>query len=117
MINIYSSSRYNIQKKGLKEYTQKVLEEYQPDTQGVINIAFVGKRRMKQVASQYKDENVALPILSFSYLQEKESSDNLLGELIICYPQAVLLAAEREKKVEEMMKQLIAHGMQNIFTK
>jgi len=41
----------------------------------------------------------------------------VIGEVVICYPQAVLLAAERDKKVEVMMKQLIEHGIKNIFSK
>lgn len=117
MINIYSSSRYKINKSGIKKYTQTLLEKYEGQRPGTLNIAFVGKRKMKEVANEYKDENVALPILSFSYLHERKNGDDLIGELIICYPQAVLLAAERDKKVDDMMYQLIEHGLQNIFTK
>ncbi len=117
MINIYSSSRYKINKSGIKKYTQSQLEQYEGHRPGTLNIAFVGKRKMKEVAKEYKDEDVALPILSFSYLHERKNGDDLIGELVICYPQAVLLAAEREKKVDDMMYALIEHGLQNIFTK
>ncbi|CAN5225058.1 hypothetical protein BH09PAT2_BH09PAT2_01190 [soil metagenome] len=117
MINIYSSSRYKINKSGIKKYAQSLLEKHEGQRPGTMNIAFVGKRKMKEVANEYKNEDVALPILSFSYLHERTSGDDLIGEIVICYPQAVLLAAEREKKVDDMMYQLIEHGMQNIFTK
>lgn len=118
MINIYSSSRYKINKSGIKKYTSELLEKFAGQRPGALNIAFVGKRKMKEVANEYKNENVALPILSFSYLHDrKNGDDDLIGELVICYPQAVLLAAEREKKVDDMMYALIEHGLQNIFTK
>jgi len=67
---------------------------------------------MKTVAKRYKKEPLALPVLSFTYDREK---DNLLGEVFVCYPQAVLLAAERNKKVEIIIESLIKHGIDNIL--
>jgi ssRNA-specific RNase YbeY (16S rRNA maturation enzyme) len=119
MINIFCSARYKLNKKKIKEHAQTVLERYPETTGAVLNIAFIGKRKMKEIATQYKDEPVALPVLSFAYKKEDggEEMDNLIGEVVLCYPQAVLLAAEREKKVDEMFNQLIEHGIQNIFMK
>lgn len=117
MINIYSSARYKINKKLIKAYTQELLDSMQAHRGAVLNIALIGKRKMKDIANEYKNEDVALPVLSFSYLDEPVRADGLVGEIVICYPQAVLLAAERTKKVEDMFKQLIEHGMQNIFRK
>ena len=88
----------------------------------------------------YKREPEALPVLSFSYITTKKimkqaveidgdtiqhteltatlptivHDDNLLGEIFICYPQAVLLAAERNKKVDDTLKSLIEHGINNL---
>jgi rRNA maturation RNase YbeY len=117
MINIYSSARYTINKKIIKTYTQELLDRLQTNRGAVLNIALIGKRKMKAIAKEYKNEDVALPVLSFSYQDEPIRADSLIGEIVICYPQAVLLAAERSKKVEDMFKQLIEHGMQNIFLK
>lgn len=118
MINIYSSSRYKINKSNLEKFAQIQLDRHHVAKISALNIAFVGKRKMKKIALKYKDENVALPVLSFSYLRDPISStDNVIGEVVICFPQAVLLAAERDKRVESIMQQLIEHGIQNIFMK
>lgn len=117
MINIYGSSRYKINKKALKNFAQSLLEGYQIGKIAVVNIVLVGKRKMTQIASTYKGERVALPVLSFSYYRDKKIADNIVGEVVICYPQAVLLAAQREKKVDEIFKHLVEHGIQNLFTK
>jgi len=118
MINIYSSSRYKLNKKPLTTYAQGLLKTYHVGDSSVLNIAFVGKRKMKQVAHSYKNEDVALPVLSFSYLKDPLlETENVIGEVVICYPQAVLLAAQRQKTVEHMMKELIKHGLENIFLK
>jgi len=118
MINIYSSSRYKLNKNNIERFAQQILDAYHVDAASILNIAFVGKRKMKAVALTYKNEDVALPVLSFAYINDPENTtENIIGEVVICYPQAVLLAAEREKKVESMMHQLIEHGIQNIFSK
>lgn len=116
MIHIFTSARYKVNKKELASYAQEVLSSYNISASNSINIAFVGKRKMKQIASKYKDENVALPVLSFPYMNnEKVDGERIIGELVICYPQAILLAAERSKTVDALMKQLITHGIQNMF--
>lgn len=104
MINIISSSRYKISRKKIKEAIS--VDEN-------INIVFIGKNKMKSIANKYKRENIALPVLSFSY---KDKADDIpTGEIFICYPQAVLLAAEREKRVDDMIISLIKHGIENII--
>lgn len=80
-----------------------------------INLVFVGKNKMREVAKTYKNEDVALPVLSFSYRETVANEDPIFGEIIICYPQAVLLAAERNRKVEETLLSLIKHGMENLL--
>ncbi|MBI2641780.1 rRNA maturation RNAse YbeY, partial [Candidatus Roizmanbacteria bacterium] len=59
-------------------------------------------------------ENVALPVLSFP-LVEKKAEENLIGEVLICYPQAILLAAQREKKVDDIILELVEHGISNLM--
>lgn len=74
---------------------------------------------MKAIASKYAHGNEALPVLSFSYLEKNKTSDvekeNVLGEIFICYPQAIILAAEKEKKVDDIIIFLIKHGIENIM--
>ena len=69
---------------------------------------------MKEISSSYKNEDVALPVLAFPYKEEK-GEDKLLGEIFICYPQAVLLAAQKNKKVDVTILQLIEHGVTNLI--
>lgn len=80
-----------------------------------MNLIFVGKNKMKDLSKTYKKENEALPVLAFSYSDEKIENEELLGEIVICYPQAVLLAAERNKKVEDTIITLIKHGVENLL--
>lgn len=114
MVNLISSSRYRLDRSRIK----KVVDDYLK-TKGIgesysLNLIFVGKNKMRQLSATYKKENEALPVLSFPY-NEKEEENILLGEIFICYPQAVLLAAERNRKVEETLINLIKHGVDNLL--
>ena len=116
MVNIVSSSRYRINKKLVKKTFEGLLVKHGLPATTDANIIFIGRKKMKTIAAKYKNENLALPVLSFSYLDKKKTSDSdLIGEIFICYPQAVLLAAEREKKVDYILEFLITHGINNIL--
>lgn len=118
MINIYSSSRYKVAKKTLSQFTEKILQRYNLQANYVLNIAFVGIRKMRHVANTYKNENIALPVLSFGYpVDPSKKEEQVIGEVVICYPQAVLLAAEREKKVDIVLQNLVEHAIENILGK
>ena len=115
MINIISSSRYRIYKHSLLSYIESLLRKYSISEEAVLNVAFVGKRKMRDISNTYKHEDVALPVLAFPYKGEEVESEHLLGEIVLCYPQVVLLAAERHKKLDDMIYQLVEHGLKNLL--
>ncbi len=120
MVEIISSSRYKVGTRTLKKEVEKSVANFGIDTDRIVTVTFVGRRKMRDIASTYKNEDVALPVLSF--LHERPGEDHqveqekLFGEVVICFPQAVLLAAERNKKVDTMMIELIDHALNNLVT-
>lgn len=115
MLNIFSSSRYKIERRTIKNFIRSLYTKYEIGGDLTLNIIFVGKIKMRSIASTYKHEDVALPVLSFPYKGEKTGEEKLLGEIFICYPQMVLLAAERNKTVRVMLEQLLEHGLTNLL--
>jgi probable rRNA maturation factor len=115
MINIVCPSRYKLHKKELKKFVLAMLVEKNISTRQTLNIVFVGTRKMRDISSTYKHEDVALPVLAFPYNEIDMSGEQMLGEIILCYPQVVLLAAERGRKVDDMIQKLTAHGLNNII--
>ncbi len=113
MINIITSSRYIINRPLIKKVVIDFISKNHLINQ-TINIIFIGKNKMKALAKQYKNENTVLPVLTFKY-KEKTNEENLLGEIFICYSQMILLAAERNKKVEDVMVKLLNHGLENLL--
>lgn len=113
-MTIISSSRYRLNREYIRAIAAAYLKAGSYDDRYSLNIIFVGKNKMSSIAQKYKHENEALPVLSFPY-HEGVGNEYLLGEVFICYPQAVLLAAERNKKVDFILKFLLEHGIKNII--
>ncbi|MEI6327432.1 MAG: rRNA maturation RNAse YbeY [Candidatus Roizmanbacteria bacterium] len=138
MINIYESARFKLKKKWLMSTIQSYLDQHSVSPDLLINFIFVGRRKMLHIATTYKHEPEALPVLCFPYITNKRMifvsdgntqemaqapqsivnapvDEKLLGEVFICFPQAVLLAAEKSKKVNDMMIFLIHHAIDNLL--
>lgn len=112
MVTIVCPSRYKISRSVIKQAVLRYFKKTGVSSDYQLNVIFVGRTKMKTIAKDYKNKSLALPILSFPY---NDLKNNLLGEIFICYPQAVLLAAERNKKVDYIIEQLIEHGIDNII--
>ncbi|MEK7597681.1 MAG: rRNA maturation RNase YbeY [Patescibacteria group bacterium] len=115
MINITSSSRYKINRQKIKAFVQSIFEKEQINLDQSLNVVFVGKNKMKVFTEKYKNEKETLPILSFKYSEDVGENEILLGEVIICYPLVILLAAERNKRVDEVINELVKHGIENLL--
>ncbi len=115
MINIVSSSRYKINRQKIKLFVQNFFEKEQINLDHLLNVVFVGKNKMKFFTEKYKGEKETLPILSFAYNEKVGDEKILLGEVIICYPLVILLSAERNKRVDDMINELIKHGIENLL--
>lgn len=115
MINIISSSRYKISRKKIKLFVQELFEKERISPEYSLNVVFVGKNKMKIFTEKYKNEKETLPILSFKYNENIGENEVLLGEVVICYPLVILLSAERNKRVDQVINELVKHGIENLL--
>lgn len=115
MIHVITSSRYLIDRKRIRLCVEKISTQLQIDPSLSVTIVFVGKTKMRSIASTYKHEDVALPVLAFPYRNDPSMGEPLLGEIFLCYPQIILLAVERNKRLDALIDELIIHGMQNLL--
>ena len=115
MIHIVTSSRYLIDRKRIRVCVEKIFADLQIDSTLSVTVVFVGKNKMRSIASVYKHEDVALPVLAFPYGTDKSMEEPLLGEVFLCYPQVVLLAVERNKRLDPMIDELVIHGIKTLL--
>lgn len=120
MINFFSRSNYKVDHKIVAKEISFYLKKYGFSKNDFLNVIFVSIRKMREIAKKYKKEDLVLPVLSFSYLNQGKTisqNEGLVGEIFICYPQVILLAAKREKEVDTIIIELIKHGIDNILLK
>ena len=112
MVKVFTTSRFRISKRAVTSYAKGYLQKYGVHDSYDMNIVFIGSRKMRSVAKKYKGEDKVLPVLSFPYADDELK---FLGEIFICYPQLVLLAAERDKTIDQTAEQLVKHGIDTIM--
>lgn len=118
MITVYftSDARYRIDRKFVVSYLQKVWQEKELPNEGVVSLVFVGSRKARALAKEYLKDNQEHPVLTFPYTaHEKEFPHDFLGQLqgevVICYPQVTLYAAEQNKEINKVLMRFIDHAV------
>ncbi len=71
-----------------------------------ISLAFVGDAEMKKLNKKWRGKNKVTDVLSFIY-----EAKPLVGEIIICLPQAARQAGEGGHSIKEEIKTLLVHGL------
>lgn len=120
MLRIYitSQSRYPANNKELKYRLRRFLAE-----KGVrdadLSIAFVGERKIKDLAKTYLGEEDSVhEVLSFPSLESRPNSSFVmaeaarlqLGDVVICYPEARKIAMKENRMVDDILQELAEHG-------
>jgi len=120
ILDIAADSRYQFDRKRVKEALTKVLDE-QGMAKGVVKISLsvVGERKIRELENKYFHQDIVTDVLSFP-LEEGEAmpddEDGLsLGDIVICYPQAKRQAIQWNRIVDEEMEFLACHGLLHLL--
>ncbi len=116
MLKIYftADSRYKIDKKFVKKYLASCWQARDLPS-GALSIAFVGSRKARALAKQYLNDDIEHPILTFPYLTHvrafPQETEALQGEIVICYPQVSLYAADKNQEINKVISHFIDHSL------
>lgn len=89
-----------------------------------VSVAIVGDRRMTELNKKYRHLAETTDVLSFPFNDPSVSGvpfvdapDEILrlGDIIISYPQAVAEAAQENKLVDEVVVELVLHGLNHLL--
>lgn len=110
-LDILADSRYPFDRKRVKEAMRKVLVE-QGMEEGVIKISLsvVGDRKIRELKKKYLGIDEVTDVLSFP-MEEGE----VLGDIVICYPQAKRQALQWNKLLDEEIEFLACHGLLHLL--
>jgi len=84
-----------------------------------VSVGLVGRAEIKKYNRIYRQKNQVTDVLSFRQKEAKEIIDqfslNYLGEIVICYPQAVLQAQKAGWSVNQEIQALVIHGFLHLL--
>ena len=83
-----------------------------------VSVAVVGDAAMKRLNKAYRGKNSVTDVLSFGERDGARTPDaetGFLGEIIICYPQAVRQARELSHSLDDELAWLVTHGFLHLL--
>lgn len=122
MVDIFIESRYKANRKLVKEQVAGFLKKINAIPERYdLSIAIVGDRKMALINQKFRQKTGTTPVLSFPPGDGPNRGYNhedgiFLGEIVIAYPQVILLAADENKKVDTKICELVEHGLTQLIT-
>lgn len=120
---IKTDSHYRVDREKVRTAIFNVLFQKRVKGKVEVSIAIVGNRQMKKLNQQYRNINTSTDVLSFSLSEQLDGKvfvappdDTLhLGDIVVCYPEAVEEASEQNKMVDDKINELIEHGLLHLL--
>lgn len=121
-INFYIGSRYLVNRQKMRSTVKKILQEYKLDN-AQVDISVVGKRKIKQLNESKLKHKGITDVLSFPQhercqLNDFPMPDNELphlGDIVICFPEAVKTAKRYGKLVDNQLCFYLEHGLLHLL--
>lgn len=127
VVNVTVSSKFSrsVSKSWLMETVQKVLQSAGVEMPVEVGIVVTGDRTIRRLNRIYRGENEITDVLAFSMSSQEDTGsvhfvsppDGIchLGEVIICYPQAVRQCGSHGHTVTDELELLIVHGILHLL--
>lgn len=122
-VNFHINSRYSVDRKVLRKKVKSVLEEH--DVDGVqLDVAVVGKRKIKQLNEEHLGHKGPTDVLSFPTHHTKNEIDSFpmpdeelphLGEIFISFPETVKTAKRYGKMIDDQLCFYLEHGLLHLL--
>lgn len=123
MIKVYikKQSNYPVRTPKLKSKLRDFLKKKGIVSDSFVNLSLVGERKMKQISKKFLNEEGIHDVLTFVEGETKKGfvsppgNFNYLGEIVVCYPQAVEEAKKERRLIEDKVYQLVEHGAKHLL--
>lgn len=116
-VMVKKKSNYPINVSNVKKELKYFLEQKGLVSDFTVSVSFIGVKAMKDISKKYLGEKDAVHnVLSFPEAEVKGKfayAPDLpmsLGEIIICFPEAVSQAVEEGKLIDVKVIELVKHG-------
>lgn len=119
-------SRYPVSRKAIRACVERVLTEHSV-VEAEVSISVVGARQMTKLNEGLMKHEGVTDVLSFpqhdpeqpdkefSVKIEQPNSTLMLGDVVVCFPEAVDQARKRGKMVDDQICFLVEHGLMHLL--
>lgn len=122
-INILADAKFPFDRPALREHLTKILTKYKLMDGVEVDVLVVGSRRMSQLHRVYMQIEGPTDVLSFPLNDPEDdrpfmaSPDGILrlGDIVVCYSEAVSEALEKQCKVDSQIQFLAEHGLMHLL--
>lgn len=122
-INILADAKFPFDRKALRQHLTKVLAKYKLTDNVEVDVQVVGARKMSELHKIYMQLPGPTDVLSFPLNDPEDdrpfisSPDGVLrlGDIVVCYSEAVKQALEKQHKVDNQIQDLAEHGLMHLL--
>ncbi len=122
-INILADAKFPFDRDALRIHLTKVLAKYRMVSGVEVDLQVVGARKMSELHRVYMSLPGVTDVLSFPLNDPMDdrpfiaSPDGVLrlGDIVVCYPEAVKQALEKQCKVDSQIQFLAEHGLMHLL--
>jgi probable rRNA maturation factor len=122
VVNLFVESRYPVDRKKVRQSALKILQENHVES-AQVDVSVVGTRKMKKLNESKLAHEGSTDVLSFPQHERHQHHDfplpiglpPHLGDIVVCFPEAVKSARRFGKRVDEQICFFVEHGMMHLL--
>lgn len=125
-VDIKGDSRQPVNREAIRDRIGKVLVRHNLKGKVSVSVSICGDRKIKAINKQYRNKDYATDVLSFPTFDPTQPMEDggfahaeelglILGDIIISHPQAVKIAAEKNRFLDDVICDLVEHGMLHLL--
>ena len=124
---IHTDTRYPVNRKVIRAAVADVFVKNKiASSDAEVSVAVVGERKMKDLSGKYLSDGKNHEILTFALEDASDVRGGFvnppdevlrLGDVVLCWPQVLALAAKDDVLVDDEVYFLISHGVEHLLGK
>jgi len=125
-VAIQCDSRYPVNRKLLRSRVLQVLTRHRLSGKVFVSVSIVGDRKMVALNKQFRNKDYAADVLSFPTYDPTQPMEDggfahpdeaglVLGDTVVSYPQAVKIASQKRKFLDETIGDLVEHSLMHLL--
>jgi probable rRNA maturation factor len=122
LINLFVGSRFPVDRKKIRARIKEILKDKGIE-KAQVDVSIVGKRKIKQLNEERLKHEGVTDVLSFPHHERGELNDfptpenaaPHLGDVVVCFPEAVKTAKRYGKMVDDQICFYIEHGLLHLL--